>query len=420
MKKLFSCFSFFLLVYLLPAQEKQELLNVFLGPENFDFFRSEVNFVNFVSDRRLCDVQWQSVVERIDNDAVRYRYLFIGYGQFEGQNDTIIWHSDPAENEGSIREKSLLAFKQGLLTYLLQTPMAQSITYQINSGYNHSSTPDPWNKWTFKPSLSLYGNNQAVKESNPFADTLETRNGAISMRPSFSSWYISDQWKLSAGLSYFYFHDWRYSTNGIDDFSRKQAYLTLRFSGVYSLTSHWSVGAGFSRGKSWNSELPNPIYDVPSDRLKLGVEYSFLPYRDYFRKRLVVGYSWMPYLGGSIKLPEFFMRTHQVFGEYAKIASWGYFVADASSSIDYEPDSWTNFSLKSSFRVAINLGKNIYTTLDINGAWSKNKRDLSILTNEAIKRQTGQYAYSVGIDYYFGSGYRNVVNPRFYTSDQVF
>jgi len=424
MKKLFSFCFFCLLFHALSAQEKPPLLNVFLGPENFDFFRTEITFVNFVSDRRLCDVQLQTVTEPAGNQSVRYRYLFIGYGPFEGQNDTLIWHSDPGENDGSIRDKSLSAFKQGLLRYLLQTPIAGAINYQINTNYDHSNTPDPWNKWTFKPGVSLYGNNNLVKESNPLEDTLKTRNGAISVRPSLSSWYISDQWKISAGMDYFYFHSWRYSKNSEDDYSNKQAYLTMRLSGIYSLTSRWSLGAGFWRSRSWNRQTPAFISKETTDRLKIGLEYSFLPYSDYFRRRLVLGYTWEPDLKSSLKVPDFFLRTHQVYGEYAKIDSWGYFVAAAGSSIDYQPDSWIIFSLRSNLRVAINLGKNIYTTLDFNGSWSSTKRDLNSLggppTNEGIKRQAGQYAYSLGIDYYFGSGYRNVVNPRFYSSDQFF
>lgn len=423
MKKFFSYCFLFLFTHALSAQEKPVLLNVFLGPENFDFFRTEITFVNFVSDRRLCDVQLQTVTEPIGNQSVRYRYLFIGYGSFAGQNDTLVWHSDPGENDGSIREKSLLAFKQGLLRYLLQTPIASAINYQINTDYNHSDTPDPWNKWTFKPGLSLYGNDNLIQESNFLEDTLETRNGAISLRPSLSSWYISDQWKFSAGLDYSYFHAWRHSKHGEGDYSNKQAYLTMRLSGVYSLTSRWSLGARFWRSKSWISQTPDFISKETTDRLKIGLEYSFLPYRDYFRRRLVLGYTWEPDLRSAFKSPDFFLRTHQIYGEYAKIASWGYYVATAGSSLDYQPDYWINYSFRSSFRVGINLGKNIYTTLDFNGVWSSNRRDLNssgVPSSDGIKRQSGQYAYSIGIDYYFGSGYRNVVNPRFYSSDQIF
>jgi len=420
---LFFCFS----SITLAAQENTPLLNVFLRPESFDFFQSEVPFVNFVIDRQSCDVQWQSVAEPVGNGSTRYHYLFLGYGKFEGQNDTITWHTEVGENEGSIREKSLLAFKQGLLPYLLQTPLAQSINYQVGAEFDHKNTPDPWEKWTFKPGLEFDGRSSFFKDSNPLTGTLENNTGSLALRPSFSFWHISEKWKVSGALNYLYFQDWERSNTSSSDISRKQGRLELRLGGVYSLSPDWSVGAGYARSEFWIHDSRTNIFPSnPYNSLGLGVEYSFLPYREYFRRRLVAGYAWGTSFedNSTIETPDIFLRNHQVYAEYAKISRWGYFLANAYSTFDYKPDEWTRFSLGSSIHLAINLGKNIYTTLTINGAWGNSEYDLASINGIPIVQsrnvRSGRYDFSLGIDYYFGSGYRNVVNPRLYAAEPYF
>lgn len=426
MKYIYSCLSL-LLACNLYSQAQTPLLKVFLGPEGFDFFRSEVNFVDYVSDRSMSDVQFQSVAEYVDNGATRFKYLFLGYGRFEGQNDTIIWHTDPGENQGSIREKSILAYKQGLLTYLLQTPAAGYISYEVNPVLDYANTPDPWRKWTFRPSLDFNGQQAFFSDSNPLNGDVKNSNGAVQVKPSFTFWHISETWRVVGSIHYRYFHNWRHTTSGLSEFSKKEVSLGANLNAAYSISSHWSVGMGFFRSQYWNSQNAASFFpNKPFNNLSLGVEHSFLPYRDYFRKRFVLGYTWGANLtdGEHLKTPDIFLRNHQFYAEYAKIARWGYVIVGAGNFLNYIPNQWTRFSLNSNFRFAINLGKNIYTTLTLHGTWGNEFNNLAGLNGtpivESKRIRSGNYDCAIGIDYYFGSGYRNVVNPRFYASGQYF
>lgn len=421
MKQIFITLTFLLTSLTLFAQEEIHLLDVFISPaqNQFEFFRSEINFVNFVSDRQLCDVQWQSIEEPVGNGAVRYRYLFFGYRKFEGQNDTITWHSEVGENPGSIREKSLIAFKQGLLPFLLQTPLAQGIEYKVSPKFDPQNTPDPWNKWTFKPGFGLNGRSAYLKDSNPNGAEVENKVGNLSLRPSFSFWHVSEKWRLNGSVNYNYQQAWQ-RLNNVSQVNDKQSSLSLSFGGVYSINQQWSVGLGASRVQFWDhANGSNAI-----SQAGLGVEYSFLPYEDYFRQRLVVGYTWLLPIDESdaIEIPEIILRNHQLYGAYAKTAKWGYFLAELSSRVDYKVLEWFNFELSSNIGLGINVGKNIYTTLIVVGNWSNNQQNLSSgLPNSPTRKLTmGNVIYNLGIDYYFGSGYRNVVNPRRYAANQYF
>lgn len=426
MKQIFLSLSVLLGTCALAAQEKAPLLDVFIAPslDQFEFFRSEINFVNFVSDRQLCDVQWQSIEEPVGNGAVRYRYLFFGYRKFEGQNDTVIWHTEVGENPGSIREKSLLAFKQGLLPFILQTPLAQGIEYKVSPNFDNQNTPDPWNKWTFKPGFNLDGRSSYLKDSNPYGTDVENKVGNLSLRPSFSFWHISEKWRLNGSVKYSLFREWQ-RLNDISQVNRNQALLDLSFGGVYSLNQAWSVGLGMSRTQIWNRNAGTTTTQS-INRVSLGAEYSFLPYEDYFRQRLVVGYTWELPIDESdaIEIPEVILRNHQLYGAYAKTAKWGYFFAELGSRVDYKVLEWFNVELNSNLGLGINVGKNIYTTLVVIGNWNNNQQNLtpqSGLPNPPTRKlNMANVIYALGIDYYFGSGYRNVVNPRRYSAKQYF
>ena len=378
MKRVFAfllsaCFSCALL-----AQEAPTLLNVHISPNFSDFLTTEVPFVNFVSDRRLSDVQFQRLIEPVGNGAVRYQYLFFGYGKFEGQNDTILWHSDPGENFGSIREKGLQAFKRGLLRYLLQTPLGQSIEYKIGAEFDHANTPDPWNKWTFSPGLDLNNYGAFFKDDNPLSGKIEKRTGGLNLAPRFSFWRIGEKWRVNGGVSYQYNSNWSKSLDGVGDLSKKEESSYLHLGGAYSLSKHWSIGMGLSR--SFYRIIKPQVLDTgkPQNGVALGLEYSFLPYRDFFRKRLLVGYTWQAGIedGSKVELDKKLLRGHEFYALYAKTARWGYFSVFLNGTLEAIPQQWLRFALSNDAQLGFNMGKNIYLTLNVNASWGNDNYNL--------------------------------------------
>ncbi|MBC7777563.1 MAG: hypothetical protein H7246_19170 [Phycisphaerae bacterium] len=423
MKKILAFTLFTSFACLLFAQAPSTLLNVHVSPGFSDFLTTEVPFVNFVSDRRLSDLQFQQLAEPVGNGAVRYRYLFFGYGKFEGQNDTITWHTDPGENPGSIREKGLQAFKRGLLPYLIQTPLIQSIDYKVGPEYDYANTPDHWNKWTFSPSLDLSNNVEFFKDNNPLSGEVESRKGGLNVAPSFSFWRIGEKWRVNGRGYYNYSDSWKKSSGGVGDFSKKQESSILDLGGAYSLSARWSIGMSLSR-YFFRGNGPFFSTNKPQNGVAFGLEYSFLPYRDYFRKRLLVGYTWGASIedGSRVELEKKLYRGHQVYAVYAKTARWGYFSANLDCAVDYVPYEWTRFSLSSEAHLGFNMGKNIYLTLNLDWSWGNNNYNLAFLGGNPVVQsrnvRSGRYNYSVGVDYYFGSGYRNTINPRLISANR--
>lgn len=417
MKKIFTAFFCLLFINQMLSQEQQTLLNIHLDPnvQLYDpvFLTNEVRFVNYVSDRKLCDVQVQSVVEPVGNGAIRYRYIFFGYRTFEGQNDTVVWHSDPAENFGSIREKSLRAFKQGLLPYLLQTPMAKSLDYNIQGTVDNADTPDPWNRWTFNPGLDLSADNKFFRDTNGFTGLVENRFASFFAAPSFSAWRIGRQWRLAADVQYNYAHTEQVTQGTIGDFSSTSRTLNLNLNGVYTLGQHWSIGAGISSQKNWFEFFDPPYKTIVS----LGLEYNLFDYRDFFRRRFLISYKW----DKNLNEPLAFVTLGNPHGHtlsmvYAKVGRRGYLEVGTRAEATFDFNNWTLFSLGGNIRGGVNLSKNLFLTLQVIGNWGNSDFSIAGLggtpTIFSNQIRSGDYNYRVGIAYFFGSGYRNIINPR--------
>ena len=237
---------------------------------------------------------------------------------------------------------------------------------------------------------------------------------------------INEKWRLSGLVDYFLLQNWQRINAVSGNSGHSNATLRLNLTGIYSLSPNWSVSAGFSQSQYWEKDNGSaPVQNDASNALGIGLEYSFLPYKDYFRKRFVLGYTWSTSVssGQKIETPDIFLRNHQIYGEYAKIGPWGFMVAGVGSNLDYNPYQWLRYSFNSSIELGVNLGKNIYTTFEVAGFWDENKYDFAPpgqLVVQIRNMHTAFVGYSMGVKYYFGSGYRNVVYPRFYTEGQYF
>jgi hypothetical protein len=421
MKQIFALCLCCALSALLPAQNTPApTLNVFLdyfyGPVDFNYLKTEVRFVNYVSDRSLADVQVQSIVIPIGNGAAQLEYVFRGYGVFEGQTDTIHWHIDPLENAGSLREKSARALKRGLLPYLLQTDAAELIDYQIGNAPDYVATKDPWNLWTFK--VALDGQANGGYSENSFSG-IEKTKASISnyfFQPTFNIWRIGEKWRGGFDINYYYRQSRSYRrpvTTTADVVNSTQS-LDFNLYYVRAIRQHWAWGVSF-RGNT-NGE-PLQRFDLRSNA---GFEYNVYPYREFFHRRLLFGYllrtvvfneAYDLQIANSNKS----RFTNYCYGSYDRISSWGAFGANLGVEYGFA-QFWNNYTLNAGTQTAINLGKNIFLRLSASVIYGNNdytfygSSGFPIVFSQKFRNLT--YNSSIGIAYFFGSGYRSIVNPR--------
>ncbi|MGH7552358.1 MAG: hypothetical protein ACREMQ_04960, partial [Longimicrobiales bacterium] len=186
--------------------ELQQSLRVFLdcGRCEFDHFRREVSFVDYVRDRADADLHVLVTSQETGGGGTEHTFFFIGLRQFDGRQDTLRWIARQNSTEIEVRNGLTQTFKLGMVPYVARTPLAQDLSIQLERGggggeeedEERSRPPDqdPWNLWVFRTSLggSMDG---------------ESRNSSVSLDGSVSASRITEGLKLELSTSLEYSED---------------------------------------------------------------------------------------------------------------------------------------------------------------------------------------------------------------------
>ena len=329
------------------------------------------------------------------------------YGRFAGQNDTVTWFLDPTEQGASLLEKPLWAFKRGLLPYLLQTAWADSMDYRLSPTASNQAVQDEWGLWVF----NVYADGQVAgwrdvqKRSKPHLSS----GRSLYVRQNIGAWQVTPDHRFGANLHYeensskgkYVFA----ATNGADSIVRSDNWSRAARADVYgvqTLGTHWAMGGSIHALYGDSKNFESPLYT----RFAVGAEYNLYPYEQFFRRRLLASVS-----TGLSATPErlvFWGKYLSASLAYVHIARWGYLEANLSGE-----DIWgrgnNHFTLRCSGRAGWNVAKNLFVTVEPvveqDTHWEKTDADV---------RKTSRLQYRVyfGLSYFFGSGYRNLVNPR--------
>ena len=115
------------------------------------YLKSELGYVNFMRDRADAAIFIQQTGLRNGGGGQQYTLFFFGQKQFAGQKDTIRFDVPPAVSDNDARQALKTHIERGLLPYLLQTPLAERISFSVEttSEPDAAGAADPWNFWTF-------------------------------------------------------------------------------------------------------------------------------------------------------------------------------------------------------------------------------------------------------------------------------
>ncbi len=427
MKQTTLLFTAFFLFFFHLAKAQEDASQVISGAPNvyldcfdcdYDNFKREVDYVNYLRERQSADI-YVLVTSQSTGGGDEYVMYMLGQGRFEGQNDTLTVNTEIDDTEREISNELLALYKRGLLPYLLQTPLADQISYELVQKENASADEgsetqvDPWKAWVF--SISGGGNASGESTSN-----------RLNLRARFNANRVTekDKWRFSISgdqnKQNFYVFD-RDSLGEIihtDTFSSQVQSFYANASYVRGINDHWSWGVF---GTSYNSTFSNIKL---GNNLQLGLEYDLFPYSESDRRMLTASYklvaSYNQYEDTTIfdKLEEFTWQ-HKLSLNIYQNQPWGY----VSFGIDYS-NYLQDFRLNSlSFNPNLNWNVARGLTLSLGGYISlisdqitlpKDQVSIpSLLLRERIVETNFSYFTYVNLRYTFGSKYSNVVNPRF-------
>jgi hypothetical protein len=371
---------------------------------DYDYFRTEITFVNFVRDRKQADVHILVTSQQTGSGGEEYTIEFIGRRSFDGMNDTLTCVSMESDTEDNIRSRVVQVMKQGLVWFAARTPVAKNLTIVYDRPAEEQvEAVDKWNYWVFEISGNGWFNGQKTSKSMSLWANFEARRVTKASRIEFDLHgnYSEDRYEYGD-----------YKSFGLSRSKGASAEYIL------SLDDHWSAGIWNSVRSSTYGNKDIHVQAMPA------IEFNVYPYDQSTRRQLRftygLGANYINYTDTTI-----YYKTHEwlysqlLRVELVLIQPWGSISATLSGS-NYLHDFHKN-RLYLYNQLSIRLFEGF--SFNINGNVSRIHDQLALAKGDATEEEVlkgrkelaTSYSYwaSVGISYSFGSIYNNIVNPRF-------
>ena len=405
------------------VQQTAPRLRVFLdchvGGCDFDYFRREIDFVDWVRDREDSDVHLLVTSERTGGGGQSLDLAFLGRAGFAARGDTLTHTYLGTDTQDERRSGLAEAIRAGLVPYMADAGQLTRIEIRSRAGDDSSAgaggarggpagddaqlvTDDPWDFWVFRVGLNGSLNGQSTTSSNNLSSNLSASR-------------TTDLWKLSF-VGFGGYNERTFElTDGEQTFITRNLYASG--SVVRSLTDHWSTGA---QGTLFHNTQSNQDLTL---RFAPAIEYNVYPYSESSRRQLVLQYS----LGvNSFDYTEetLYSKTSEVLYDHTMAAAieqtqpWGSIEANVTASQYLNRTSKYSVSLSGGANLRLTRG----LSLRVSGSysWIRNQlhlpgselEDDEILLRLRDLQTSFRYRTSIGFSYQFGSIFNNVVNPR--------
>ncbi len=378
------------------------------GGCDYNYIRTELNFVDHVTDREVADVHVLITNRGNGGGGVSFTLSFIGLGRFSAIEESSTYTTTQHDSADDVRRGLVRALKIGLMRYVGMTPLRDSmeVTYRPAKDLRRPTAQagkDPWNFWVFR----LRGNTDMSGEES--SSTIRFSGNANASR-------VTEAWKFGIGTGANYRRS-RYSFEDEDDYISISRDSSLSALAVKSIGTHWGAGARVSTSSSTYVNQARVYRAAPA------IEYNVFPYADTTRRQLTfryaVGVHHLKYNELTIynKLEETTAGQSLVVNLDMR-QPWGQLGLQAEGS-QYVPD-FDKYRLGFEGWMEVRLFKGFALTM---GADTSSIRDQIYLPAEGAtaeeillrQRQVAtayDYRFSVGLSYSFGSVYNNVVNSR--------
>jgi hypothetical protein len=388
-------------------------LRVFLDCQapscDFDHFRNEITWVNWMRDRRDADVHVLITAEPTGGGGLRYAVEFLGRGRLEGQRQRLDHVAAGTDSHEERRAGLTRTLRLGFVPLVSMTPLARrlNVTYD-GTGAGATAEHDPWNYWVFTARVGGFvegESEQRFRSGNASVDATRTTEA---LRTSF---FVN----MSGSRSEFDIAD---TAAGLDTtiVSTRSSYRFEHIT-VWSLGPHWSFG---ERGGASRSSAENRDFAF---RAGPAIEYNVFPYAESTRRQLTVRYTAgvaaFDYADSTI-----FGKVSEILPEHNLEVALEVTQPGGSMEAAVEVNQYLSDLAKHRLELFGELTLRIFRGLNLNlfGNIARVKDQLflsaqgltldEILLQQRVRGTSFSYFMNVGLSYRFGSKFNNVVNPR--------
>lgn len=373
---------------------------------DFDFLRTELTWVSYVRDRTDAQVHVISTSLGSGGGGSEVTLKFVGQKEFAGLDDEIKFNNKQGATSDETRKEFTRVLKIGLARYVLRTPRGASLAINYNvpsANIPQAPVRDPWNHWVFSLGGNAFLNGESQSKTRYLSGNL-------------SAGRVTEDWKFRVSFS----GNSNRSTYDLGNGELFEANSHSYYASgllVKSLGPHLSAGATFSGNSSTQQNIDLATRIAPT------IEYDFMPYSEYTRRRLILAYS----LG--LVRNDYTERTifgkdretrafHNLSLSYATRTTWGSANVGVSGSNYLSDFSKNSLGIFGGMNVRLLKG----LSFNINGSYNRVRDQITLSAAGAsqeeillrLRQLQTNYRYytSVGLSYTFGSVFNNVVNPR--------
>ncbi len=388
------------------SQIRENAPRVFIDCEECDMehMRTEINFVNFVTEMRECDIHIIIVTQTTGSGGNFYTLYFIGQKEYYGKKDTLDFNSSPDDTYSIRRQKLVNFIKLGLIDFVKTSPLAEHIRVSFSPPVIETpAIRDKWKHWVFR----IRGDGVAVGQDS-------YRNYHLSS--SISADKVTKDFKTGFTASFGYSElDYRPDYNYLS----KHTSFDFLNTTVFSINNHWSWGFRARTFRSTFSNTSNMTSLTPA------IEYNILPYDQATTRQVRIGYSVGPqnwnYIDTTFlyNVLEDFLWQHSLDIASEFVQKWGRIRFSAIYSNYLHDFTLGNLRMVGSIslRIIKGLELNLYGSYSIINDQHFIAKKGATIEDVLLRRRQLPSSYSFrasfGISYTFGSIYSNVVNPRF-------
>lgn len=393
-------------------REAVEALRVFLDCRSrfcdFDHFRREITFVNYMRDRTDAQVHVLITTRRTGGGGQEFTFAFIGLADFAGVDDSLQYFSGRTDTRDEIRAGLTQMLKIGLVRYTARTSIGERIEITYISPDTAERTPqveeDPWNYWIFRIRIGAFLRG-------------EERQRFVSGNGSLSANRTTEEWKITLSAFGFYGEDHFEFEDGSTFTSVSRNYGANVFA-ARSLGEHWSAAALVEFGHSTFQNQDLRIEAGPA------IEFNVFPYAESTRRALTftyfVGVRAFDYMEVTLFNETSEARPGQTLEiSYSVEQPWGTINTslEGSNFLDdfsqHRVELFSRLNLRLFRGLQFNLFGSIARIKDQIFLPREGATDEEILVRRQALGTDYRYFMNVSLSYSFGSIFNNIVNPRF-------
>lgn len=375
---------------------------------DFDFFRTEIAFVDYVRDRHDATLHVLVTGQPTSGGGLAYTVHFIGLRELAGIADTLSYLSPNAATHDDRRRGLVSTIKLGLVRYVARTGGGARLLISDQGVAPPAATAlagrDRWNLWVFRMGANgNFNGEESFHSTSLRASTSANRTTEASkIRLTANSNYSENKFEFSDGSRFAsYSHSY-----GVSELA------------VKSLGPHWSVGQRASMNSSTFLNQKLTIRAAPA------VEYNIFPYSESTRRQLTAEYA--------VGINSFRYEDTTIFNKISEARAdqtlrfslglkqpWGSVYGSLEGAAYLDDFSKNRVVLFNSLDLRLFKGFSVNMFVSASRVRDQlylakgESSDEDILVRQRQLATSYSYFAGVGLSYTFGSVLNNVVNPRF-------